>query len=545
MTQSEQWWDDAVLYQVYPRSFKDANGDGVGDLDGVAEGLDHLVGLGIDGLWLSPIMRSPMADHGYDVSDPRDVDPLFGGLEAFDRLLAAAHARGLKLIMDLVPNHTSEQHPWFQAALAAAPGSPERERYIFRDGKGENGDEPPNNWPSIFGGPAWTRVHGPDGAGSPSAAETKPEQWYLHIFAPEQPDLNWENPEVLADLETTLRFWLDRGADGFRIDVAHGMAKPPGLPDMTDVGAGLLDHSPGDLRFNHPDVHDIHRRVRAVLDEYPGRMTVGEIWARDDETFAAYLRPDELHLGFNFKLVEAEFEAEELREAITRSFEAVRSVAGTATWTLSNHDVEREATRYGGGEAGLARARAMALVVLALPGVVFVYNGAELGLESVQLPDEALQDPMWERSGHTLRGRDSCRVPLPWSGDEPPYGFSAAASTWLPMPEGWGDSTVAHESADGASTLSLYREAIALRRSRPEFSEAEFEWLDVPEGQLAFRRGGLVCALNTTDAPVAPPWAAGGEIASDGVRTLLASAPLEGGLLPPNTAVWVATNAGS
>ncbi|EFV12537.1 glycoside hydrolase family 13 protein [Segniliparus rugosus] len=526
MTQSGPWWKDAVLYQVYPRSFKDANGDGVGDLDGVVEGLDHLVSLGVDGLWLSPIMRSPMADHGYDVSDPRDVDPLFGGIEAFERLLAAAHGRGLKLIMDLVPNHSSDQHPWFQAALAAGPDSPERGRYIFRDGKGENGDEPPNNWPSIFGGPAWTRVPGQDGA---------PGQWYLHIFAPEQPDLNWENPEVLADLETTLRFWLDRGADGFRIDVAHGMAKPPGLPDMTTVGSGLLDHSPGDLRFNQPAVHEIHRRIRAVLDEYPDKMAVGEIWARDDKTFAAYLRPDELHLGFNFKLVEAEFEAKQIREAITRSFEAVRSVAGTATWTLSNHDVERETTRYGSGEIGLARARAMALVALALPGVVFVYNGAELGLESVPLPDEALQDPIWERSGHTLRGRDSCRVPLPWSGDEPPYGFSSADDTWLPMPEGWGNVTVAREGAEDGSTLALYRRAIELRRARPEFAEAEFEWLDVPEGQLAFRRGGLLCALNATEAPVPLPE---GEV-------LLASAPIDGGTLAPNTAVWVAPNAGA
>jgi alpha-glucosidase len=342
------WWHDAVLYQIYPRSFKDSNGDGVGDLGGVADGLGHLVDLGVDGLWLSPIMRSPMADHGYDVSDPRDVDPLFGGIEAFDRLLEAAHARGLKVIMDLVPNHTSEAHPWFRAALAAKPGSPERARYIFRDGKGEGGGEPPNNWPSIFGGPAWTRVTEPDGT---------PGQWYLHIFAPEQPDLNWEDPEVLADLEQTLRFWLDRGADGFRIDVAHGMAKPKGLRDMAQVGSGLLDHSPGDLRFNQPAVHDIHRRIRKVINEYPDAVTVGEIWTRDDGTFAAYLRPDELHLGFNFRLVEAEFDASQIREAISRSLEAVRQAAGTATWTLSNHDVEREATRYGGGAVGLDRAQ--------------------------------------------------------------------------------------------------------------------------------------------------------------------------------------------
>ena len=316
------------------------------------------------------------------------------------------------MTIDLVPNHSSHLHDWFQDALAAAPGSPERARYFFRDGRGPDGSEPPNNWPSVFGGPAWSRV--PDG------------QWYLHIFAPEQPDLNFTNHEVVADLETTMRFWLDRGVDGFRIDVAHGMAKPEGLPDMVLMeGVGLLDdHGAGDLRFDQDDVHVIHRRVRAVLDAYPGTMAVGEVWVSDDARLAQYLRDDELQLAFNFKLLTADWTAEEMRDAVTHSLATVADTPAPACWVLSNHDRPRHVTRYGGGERGLRRARAAALLQLALPGAVYVYNGDELGMPDVDLPDEALQDPMWERSGRTERGRDACRVPVPWSGTEPAYGFS-------------------------------------------------------------------------------------------------------------------------
>ena len=351
-----------------------------------------------------------MADHGYDVSDPRDVDPLFGGIEALDRLVDAAHRRGIKVTMDLVPNHTSSAHPWFQAALAAGPGSVQRERYIFRDGSGPGGIHPPNNWLSVFGGSAWTRVVEPDG---------NPGQWYLHLFDAEQPDLNWDNPEVFDDLEKTLRFWLERGVDGFRIDVAHGMAKPPGLPDMEITDSTLLRISDDDPRFNHQGVHDIHRAIRSVLDDYPGAVSVGEVWVHDNARFAEYLRSDELHLGFNFRLLQAEFDAAEIRDAIENSLAAVALVGAMPTWTLESHDAERTVTRYGGGETGLARARAMAQVMLALPGAAFIYNGEELGLPNVDLPDEALQDPVWERSGHTRRGRDGCRVPLPWAGDAP------------------------------------------------------------------------------------------------------------------------------
>ncbi|MCW2689084.1 MAG: alpha-amylase [Mycobacterium sp.] len=517
-----KWWSRAVFYQVYPRSFCDSNGDGVGDLDGVRTKLDHLERLGVDAIWINPVTVSPMADHGYDVADPRDVDPLFGGIDALDRLIDAAHRHNIKVTMDLVPNHTSSQHSWFQAALAAGPGSEQRERYIFRDGTGPGGLHPPNNWVSIFGGAAWTRVVEPDG---------NPGQWYLHLFDAGQPDLNWDNPEVFDDLEKTLRFWLERGVDGFRIDVAHGMAKPPGLPDMAVTDKGLLRNSDDDPRFNHENVHAIHRDIRSVLNEYPNAVTVGEVWVRDNTRFAEYLRPDELHLGFNFRLVQADFDAEEIRDAIDNSLAAVAIAGATPTWTLSNHDVEREVTRYGGGELGLARARAMALVMLALPGAVFVYNGEELGLPNVDLPDDALQDPVWVRSKHAERGRDGCRVPMPWEADAPPFGFSENPDTWLPIPPEWALLTAERQLDDADSTLSFFRRALELRRSRTEFDSTQLQWLESSEHCLTFRltEGGLVCALNASTVPVALP---------DG-ELIFASGPLVDGKLPPNTAAWL------
>jgi alpha-glucosidase len=511
------WWREAVIYQIYIRSFADGTGDGVGDLAGIRSRLPYLADLGVDGVWITPFYPSPMADHGYDVADPRDVEPVFGDLAAFDALLADAHALGLRVTVDLVPNHTSDQHEWFRAALAARPGSAERARYLFRDGRGPDGDEPPNNWPSVFGGPAWTRV--PDG------------QWYLHLFAPEQPDLDFTNPEVLADLETTMRFWLDRGVDGFRIDVAHGMAKPAGLPDMRPMDdTGLLaDHGPADHRFDQDAVHAVHRRIRSVLDDYPGRMAVGEVWVADDARLARYLRADELQLAFNFKLLTADWAPDALRDAVTHSLAAVAETPAPACWVLSNHDRSRHVTRYGGGSLGLRRARAAALLQLALPGSAYLYNGDELGLPDVDLPDEVLQDPVWERSGRTVRGRDACRVPVPWSGAEPPYGFSARRDTWLPMPDGWAGLTAEAQAADPSSMQSLYRSALALRRSSPAFSGG-LEWLPAPEGCLAFRRGGgLACLVNLSGAPMVLP---------EG-RVLLASADVSDGKLPDDAAVWL------
>ena len=518
---SKPWWSRAVFYQVYPRSFADSNGDGVGDLDGLTARLAHLERLGVDAIWLNPVTVSPMADHGYDVADPRDIDPLFGGMAAIERLIAAAHQRGMKITMDVVPNHTSSAHVWFQAALSAGPGTDARERYFFRDGRGPDGALPPNNWTSVFGGSAWTRVVEPDG---------NPGQYYLHLFDAEQPDLNWEHPEVFDDFETSLRFWLERGVDGFRIDVAHGMAKPAGLPDAKE-SVKVLSHADDDPRFNNPAVHDIHRKIRKIVDEYSGAVTIGEVWVMDNMLWAEYLRPDELHLGFNFRLTKVGFDAGQIHDAIENSLTATKIYDAVPTWTLSNHDIDREVTRYGGGDIGLRRARAMAMVMLALPGTVFIYNGEELGLPDVlDLPEEVLQDPTWERSGHTERGRDKCRVPLPWSGDTPPFGFSSTSDTWLPMPAEWSTLTVEKQDSQPDSMLTFFRHAIKLRHTRLEFDGRDLEWLNASSDAVIFRHpGGLVCALNSGDSPIPLP---SGEL-------ILASAPLDDGKLPPDAAAWL------
>jgi alpha-glucosidase len=536
-TRAPAWWRSAVFYQIYPRSFADGNADGIGDLSGVTSRLDYLHDLGVDALWLSPFYRSPMADGGYDVSDPCDVDPIFGTLGDFDRMVAGAHQRGIRVTIDIVPNHFSDQHPWFQAALAAGSGSPERERFIFRDGRGEHGDLPPNNWPSAFGGPAWTRVTGADGDGDGD------DQWYLHLFAPEQPDVNWSNPEVSAEFERIMRFWLDRGVDGFRVDVANSMAKPPGLPDMSAellaaVGTTRLSSSV-DPRWDNDDVHRHLRRFRQTLDSYDGdRMAVGEAYISDPKRLARYVRADELNLTFNFHLIKAEWDAEQFRTAIDDSISAMAYVGAPCTWALANHDVPRKVTRYGDGAVGLARARAAALVQLSLPGAVYVYNGDELGLPNVDLPEWALQDPKWERSGYTEPGRDGERVPLPWSGHKPPFGFTAGENTWLPIPEEWADLTVEAQREDPQSTLALYRRAIALRAATPELcgradsgTDDAFGWVPSPEGTLVYRRGpGFLAAVNFTRS--ATPLPRG--------MPLLASAPIGAdGMLPPNSAVWL------
>jgi alpha-glucosidase len=516
-SRSRPWWASAVFYQIYPRSFADGNGDGTGDLIGARERLDHLVELGVDAIWLSPFYRSPMADGGYDVADPCDVDPLFGTLADFDALLEAAHARGLRVTIDVVPNHFSSEHPWFRAVLDGGRHAPERRRFVIRPGRGPDGAEPPNNWPSVFGGPAWSRL--PDG------------DWYLHLFAPEQPDLDWTNPQVRAEFERIERFWLDRGVDGFRVDVAHSMAKEPGLPDMDLSVVNVDDEMPSlrDIRWDREEVHEYHRAMRRVLDSYAGeRMAVGEAWVPDAERLARYVRADELNLTFNFELVQAEWSAEAWRAAIERSLEAMARVGAPSTWVLSNHDVDRAATRFGGGARGVARARAAALVQLSLPGVVYIYAGDELGLQNVELPDEALQDPIWENSGHTARGRDGERVPLPWSGTTPPFGFTSGTLTWLPMPADWATLTVQAQQSDPASTLNLYRATTALRRSLSDLHGSDYESLDAPPGCLAYRRGRLVVVLNAGDDPAPLP---AGEMVH-------ASGPV-GDVLPPDTAVWL------
>ncbi|MFI6888330.1 alpha-glucosidase [Streptosporangium canum] len=517
-----RWWRDAVIYQVYVRSFADGNGDGIGDLLGVRSRLRYLADLGVDAVWLTPFYTSPMADFGYDVADYRDVDPIFGSLGDAKALIDDAHRHGLRVIVDVVPNHTSDRHVWFQQALAAGPGSPERERYIFRQGKGESGELPPNDWESVFGGPAWTRL--PDG------------EWYLRLFAPEQPDLNWDNPEVHAEFESVLRFWLDLGVDGFRVDVAHGMVKADGLPDVGHpdqvrmIGADVVPF------FDQDGVHEIHRGWRRLLDSYPGeRIGVAEAWAPSPQRLANYVRPDELHQAFNFHFLNTPWDAARFRTVIQESLATAGLVGAPTTWVLSNHDVKRHLTRYGGGETGLRRSRAAALLTLSLPGSTYLYQGEELGLpEVLDLPEEFLRDP--QRLRNPDDGRDGCRVPIPWADVEPHFGFSLPGieESWLPMPASWGPLSVQSQLRDPLSTLRLYRTALEIRRARRSFDDAPLTWLDSPEGTLAFTRGdGFACTLNLTGEPV--------ELPAPG-RVLLASEePVVDGdavRLAPDSAVW-------
>ena len=511
-----EWWRDAVIYQVYPRSFKDSNGDGMGDLGGVTQKLPYLKHLGVDAVWLSPFYLSPQHDAGYDVADYRTVDPRFGSLEDFDRMREEAHRLGLKIIVDLVPNHTSEDHEWFRAALTSEPGSPERDRYMFREGRGENGEEPPNNWKSLFGGRAWTRV--PDG------------QWYLHLFDSSQPDLNWENPEVWEEFRAILRFWLDRGADGFRVDVAHGMIKAPGLPDWDEQvhmvegtdAQDAQDEPDGPSKtmdtgpyFDQDGVHEIYRDWHTVLQEYPGdRMLVVEAWVGPAERLARYVRPDEAQQAFNFDFLVAGWHRDRMRDTIEISLRANAAVGAPSTWVLSNHDTVRHASRYGlssrtaypngiGAQdeqphagQGLRRARAAALVELSLPGSAYIYQGDELGLpEHTELPDAARQDPTFHRTAGSELGRDGARVPLPWApvGD----GLGFGPDPWLPQPESFAGITVDHQLGDPQSTLNLYRRALELRHDL-ELGTAEFAWHPLSEGDQNVLAYAMSCGTGET-----------------------------------------------
>ncbi len=506
------WWRRGIVYQVYVRSFADGNGDGTGDITGLRDRLPYLQRLGIDAIWINPWYQSPLADGGYDVSDYREIEPRYGTLADAELLIAEAHEHQIKVIADLVPNHTSEQHVWFQEAIAAAPGDPARARYHIMDGKGPNGDEPPNDWISVFGGPAWSRLE--DG------------QWYLHLFAPEQPDLNWENPEVRTEFEDILRFWLDRGIDGFRIDVAHGMVKDPAFPDVGADPSQILTSAQQDdhPHWDRDGIHEIVRSWRAVLNSYEGdRMMVAEAWV-DPKRLPLYLRDDEYHQSFNFDFLQADWDAKPFREVIVSASEAAAAVGSTSTWVLSNHDVMREVTRYGlpngadwrawpatgpydllNVELGKKRARAAALLLLGLPGSAYIYQGEELGLPEVwDLPNDVLDDPVWERSGRTYKGRDGCRVPLPWTVDGPSYGFGDG-DPWLPQPDEFSDLSAAAQEADAESSLRLYMNALRLRR---EFGieDESVEIVDMGVDVLAYRRGsGLTCVVNFGATPVDLP----------------------------------------
>jgi alpha-glucosidase len=559
------WWRHAVIYQIYPRSWADGNGDGIGDLPGIASRLPYLRDLGVDALWLSPFYVSPQADAGYDVADYRDIDPIFGSLADADTLLSTAHDLGLKVIVDLVPNHSSDQHPWFKAALASAPGSPERERYIFADGRGPGGDLPPNNWQCVFGGAAWTRVKVAGGTDA---------QWYLHLFAAQQPDFNWQSPQVRAEFEDVLRFWLDRGVDGFRVDVANALIKEDGLPDW-DEPLHLLGDADGMPHDHHgktapmwdqEGVHDVYQAWRQITNSYnpqdkPGysqdedRILCAEAWVDSPQRLARYVRDDEMQQAFNFEFLQAPWRAEDLHEAITKSLTAADSVGAPTTWVLSNHDVVRHASRLGlpvgtrrpngigvgdpqpDAALGLRRARAATALMLALPGSSYIYQGEELGLpDSTDMPDDVRQDPTWPRSGHSERGRDGCRVPMPWEGDLPACGFGPSGRTWLPQPASYATLAVDRQSGVPGSTLELYRALLAARRGHG-LGAGSLSWLDgYPPQVVAFvnepAAGERVLVItNLGPNPVDVP---------EGAQILLSSGPLTpAGLVPADTTVWL------
>ena len=536
------WWRNAVIYQVYVRSFAAGSGgdSGVGNLAGVRSRLSYLADLGVDAIWFNPWYPSPMADAGYDVADYRAIDPLFGTLDEAEKLIAEAHELGIRIILDIVPNHGSDVQPWFTAALAAPPGSPERDRFIFRPGRGQQGELPPNNWISEFGGPAWTRASGPDG---------QPGQWYLHLFTPEQPDFNWGNADVQAEFEDVLRFWFGRGVDGFRIDSAVLLAKDPAMADYDpdDPAAGVHPF------VDRDEVHDVYRAWRRIADSYPGdRVLIGEVWLPDVERMSRYLRPGELQTVFNFDFLRCPWDGAVLRSVIDATLASHAEVNAPATWVLSNHDVIRNVTRYGRADTsfdrpghrigeptdlalGTHRARAAALLSLSLPGTAYVYQGEELGLWEVEdIPAEDRQDPMWQRSGHVNLGRDGCRVPLPWSGDHPPFGFLGdGVPTWLPQPPSWAALTVEAETADPDSMLALYRHALQVRHAEPAFTTDSLTWLPAPPDVLCYRRGqDVTVMINVSGTPAGLP-------AHEAI--LAASHPIQGDVLPPGTGVWLRT----
>lgn len=541
LVNDKNWWRQAAIYQIYPRSFKDSDGDGLGDIRGIIEKADYLASLKLDAVWLSPFYPSALADGGYDVDDYRNVDPRLGTLEDFDEMVTALHARGIRIFVDIVPNHSSDRHVWFQEALASEPGSAARNRYIFRDGLGEKGELPPSDWPSHFMPSAWSRTTNADGT---------PGQWYLHLFAPEQPDFNWDNREIQEDFLTTLRFWSDRGVDGFRIDVAHGLKKDlsepfRSYPKILEFANPLTGD---DVLFDRNELHDIYREWRQVFDEYdPPRVAVAEAYVRAERR-VLYARPDELGQAFNFDLLESDYNATNFRKLISDAIELAGQHGSSSTWVLSNHDKVRHATRYGlpdgfdcwqwlatdghdpkpDIELGLNRAKAAILMLMALPGCVYMYQGEELGLPEVaDLPAAQLQDPIWERYNHTKKGRDGCRVPLPWSAHGTSFGFGSNGSH-LPQPEIFGQYAVEVQEF-GDSTLNFYRHALSLRKELQ--SAEELTWHETGDDEVLHfsRPGGWHCIHNFSGKDFKLP---AGEV-------LINSRALVDGKLPAAAAVWI------
>jgi alpha-glucosidase len=534
------WWRNAVVYQIYPRSFADANGDGIGDLRGIISRIDYLASLGIDAIWLSPFYPSELADGGYYVAGYMDIDPRIGTLEQFDELVEKLHGHGIRVFVDIVPNHCSDQHAWFQAALAAGPGSPERERFIFRDGRGEKGELPPSDLASHFGPEGWTRV--PDG------------QWYMHLFTKEQPDFNWDNPEVNQYFLDVLRFWSDRGVDGYRIDVAHALKKNlEPLPDRASYSLAVMKDDGTDPLFDRDEVQEVYAQWREVFNDYdPPRVAVAEAWVHPNRR-APYASEAGLGQAFNFDLLASAWDAESFREIIEDNLQSAKETGSSSTWVMSNHDVIRHATRlvipgYGSSpdgfsdennwyvthrmdhdldlELGLARAKAATLLILGLPGSTYIYQGEELGLHDVlDIPSDQMQDPQWFRGEGKLKSRDGCRVPLPWAKAGSSFGFGPGGSH-LPQPSWYSDSSVEAQENESSSTLNLYRKAIALRKELG--TSEDLSWIDSPQGTTVFRRGNWIVATNFSDKPAELPT---GEVilSSSGDESQLA----------PNSTVWL------
>ena len=559
---TREWWRDAVVYQVYVRSFADSNGDGKGDLQGIVDHLPHLQSLGVDAIWLCPCFPSPQMDHGYDVADYFDIEPTYGDLETFDRMVAAARDHGIRVMLDLVPNHCSSQHAWFQAAVKAGRGSREREHFWFRDGKGEHGELPPNNWTAIFGGPAWTRVDEPDGS---------PGQWYLHVFTPWQPDWNWENEEVQEHFDRVLRFWFDRGIGGFRVDAVGVVGKTPGLPDQVlDPNAGTATEQAGKnehIQFL-PSAHEHWRRWRRLIDayevEHPGRdlVTVSEAYTPGrPELLLKFVEPDQFHQSFNFDLMLAPWIAPVIRSSVAEVYDVLTAAGTTVTWTLNNHDTQRAVTRYGRANAasieswtknnlvyveapvdevlGLRRAEAMIVFTAGLPGSLYLYQGEELGLPEVfDIPADRREDPLFIRTNGKEIGRDGCRIPLPWADDATSaFGFSPVPhdEPWLPLPADWGRYAASAQVVDPASTLSLYRYLMAERRTIDPALPLEWVLPDSDE-LVAYRRGDLLVVLNVTEHDVALP-----DDLSAGATAVIASVRdhVDAAVVPANGCLWL------
>ena len=553
-TPGREWWRNAVIYQLYVRSFADDNGDGAGDLHGIISRLDYLERLGIDGIWLNPCYPSPQHDHGYDVSDYFDIEPAYGTLQTFDELVTKANARGIRIMMDVVPNHCSNEHAWFKAALASPRGSAERAQFYFVDGKGKNGEIPPNNWRAVFGGSAWSRIVEPDGA---------PGQWYLHTFTPQQPDLRADHPDVLAHFRDMFRFWFDRGVDGFRVDAIMVMGKEPGLPDATEAPAGTLPEDTWQFNrhtIHHPSLFPVVAQWRQVFDDYQREhsrvlVSVSEAYTpRKPENLLRYIGPQTFHQSFIFDLLLEPWSAEHMSRAIESNYAALHHAGVSFTWTMNNHDVQRAVTRFGRADArefytgnnlinsaapvdlalGTRRARAALMLMLALPGCTYLYMGEELGLpEVLDLPDARREDPLFSRTDGELLGRDGCRVPMPWTVSAArSFGFSSReTSSWLPQPSGWGGYSVEAQESDPSSMLAFYRAALALR---PTFV-AQGDRIECRrDGDvLVVSRSAMTVAVNFGDQPAR----LAGPLASSSV--LLASGELVDGAIAGDSAVWL------